>query len=233
MDSRIQLLLWVALSIVVGLIACIAYRARGERYWHEDATGTLVGEVALFVYHVGLPFVALIVGSISLDLLGLGTSWFRNDYLAGFTLNEWLTAVATATGAVMLVIVVLALNRRALTTVESPNRESGFALMRNAVYDEVHWALYRAPFILIFNDAFFGAVTGIIVMLGEWMLRRSITHGTLERSRLLVLILCAIASAFLFVSTRNVWVMIAADLAVRVGVNIISTVAPRPRASSR
>ena len=230
MDSRIQLLLWVTLSIVIGLGACVAYRARGERYWHEDATGTLVGEVALFVYHVGLPFVALIAGSISLDLLGLGTGWSRTDHLVGFTLTEWLTGIATAVGAVMLVIVVLALNRRAMDA--PPNRESTFVLVRNAVYDEVHWALYRAPFILIFADAFFGAIVGIAVMLGEWMLRRSITRGPLERNHLLVLILCAVVSAFLFVTTRNLWVMIAADLAVRLIANTISTTAPQPRASS-
>jgi len=233
MDPRIQLLLWLALSLVAGLGASVAYRARGERYWHDDAAGTFVGDVALFVYYIGLPFVALIAGSLSLDLLGFGTEWFRTDHLAGFTLGEWLTSIAIALGALLLVGVVLTLNRRALDVPAA--RESILAVLRDTAYDEVHWALYRAPFVLLFADAFFGAVAGIVVVLGERFVRQAMTHAAFDRSRLLVTVLCTIVSAFLFVTTRNIWLMMAADLALRIGVNraLIATIAPQPHASSR
>ena len=94
----------------------------------------------------------------------------------------------------------------------------------------MHWALYRAPLILLIGDAMLGAIAGIVLIVIEWVVRGMLTHRPMHREHALVLVLCLLTSAFLYVTTRNLWLMIAADIAIRV---VTATTVPQPGASSR
>ncbi len=230
MDTRIQLTLGVAASIVIGVVGLIAYRARGDAYWRDSGTGSLLAEIALFVYHIGLPFLALIAGSISLDLLGLGTDWSRGDHLAGFTLPQWFTGLAGAAGAVAFVLIALAGAKAPRTTTGYDS--SGFTWLRDAIYDEAHWVLYRSPFVLLFDDLFFGALAGLALVGLEWIIRQRIAPRESDRNERMLTLLCALTSALLYITTQNLWLMIGAHIVARaVGQRLIPTTAPQPRAS--
>jgi ABC-type antimicrobial peptide transport system permease subunit len=214
MDVRLQSLLWVIASVVIGVVALVAVRARGEDFWHATTLGGLTAEIALFLYQVGLPFLALIAGSVSLDLLGLGIDWFREDHLLGFTLREWLEGSAFTAGAVVFVIGVLAFTRAPNPTSITP--ESGLLALRNAIYDEAHWALYRSPFVLLLGDGMFGALAGLALVLIEHGVRQRVAPHQISRGRWLLLVLGLLTSALLFVLTQNLWLMIAANTLIRV-----------------
>lgn len=223
MAPELQLLLWVACSFGIGLVATVwLHRAgdsrRREAFETSDA-GMLVTEVASFLYKVGLPFLALIAGALSLDLIGLGTGWFSDDHVAGFTPLDWMRGIAVSFCAVAFVSVVSWLAMRTtMGLFPSQDVQSGFLLtLRDAAYDEVHWAFYRSPFILLFDDAYWGVIAGLVVIALEWLARLRVQGASPfdDRPHLLAMTCCALTSGLLYLTTRNLWLMIAAHVTIR------------------
>lgn len=230
MNPELRLILWVIGSVALGT-SVTAYLHRAGHAWRyraliESDLGAAVAEVASFVFYIGLPFLALITGAVSLDLLGLGSGIAgQSAMVAGFSVLSWVRAGATAALAVGFVLVVLWIALRSAPGDSSATQGQPGALliMRDAAYAEAHWAFYRAPFILLLDEAVWGAAVGSTLVAGEWLLhsrlrrqlQRRMRHESLDRVHTLILACCMITSGLLYVLTRNIWVMIVAQAAIR------------------
>jgi hypothetical protein len=219
MSPEIQVLLWVLASFTIGVVALMAleHASQGRGALWDTAIGGITAEVALFAYYIGLPFAALIAGALSLDLMGLGASWTDGQHIAGFTVDEWLRGIVIAAGVAGFVLMALRLSLpNAAGT--SLHHEGAFVSMRSALYEQAHWAFYRAPFMLLLNDAFLGAISGAALIGLEWLAHAFIQRGdTRSHARWWVMLCCLLAGAALFLLTQNLWLMIAADLIIRIG----------------
>lgn len=219
MNIEIQLLLWVLAAFAIGCIGLLAAEraSRGQGSLWDTAIGSITAEIALFAFAIGLPFAAVIAGALSIDLLGLGASWSDGQHIAGFTADEWLRSALIATAVVAFVLMALRLSTRDAEHT-SLHREGAFLNARNAFYEQVHWAFYRAPFVLLLNDAVVGAAAGIGFIALEWLAHALIRKGhRRSHAQWWLMVCCLLAGAALFLLTRNLWLMIAADLAIRAG----------------
>lgn len=226
MNPELQLILWVIGSVALGT-AVTAYLHRAGNAWRyraliESDLGAAASEVAAFMFYVGLPFLALIAGAVSLDLLGLGSGVAgQSAMIAGFSVLSWVRAGAAAALAVGFVLVVLWIALRSAPDDSSATQGQPGALliMRDAAYAEAHWAFYRAPLVLLLDEAVWGAAAGSILVAGEWLLhsrlRREFRRESPDRVHALILACCVITSGLLYVLTRNIWVMIVAQAAIR------------------
>lgn len=224
MSPELQLLLWVAGSFVAGLVI-VAYVHRAGGGWRhralaESELGGLIAEVASFVYHIGLPFLALIVGALSVDLLGLGAiAVDGGTMLAGFTPRDWMRSSIAAGLATGFVLAVLWMTGRAAGLYSAPatDRPNSLLILRDAAYAEVHWAFYRAPFVLLLQDAYWGTAAGFALIAIEWVLMRWLRRAPLhsDRPHTLTMACCALTSGLLYLAARNLWLMIAAHAAIR------------------
>ncbi|NJM42281.1 MAG: hypothetical protein HC853_16860, partial [Anaerolineae bacterium] len=109
MSNNLQLLGWVLITLLIGLAALqIAYKSGAgqlARLTQTTASGHLLGELAAFAFHVGIPFVALIFGALGLDHMALGQ--VQPNTLLGFTPFEWLrgTGITLATALFVLGVI--------------------------------------------------------------------------------------------------------------------------------
>lgn len=224
MNPELQLALWVAGSFAIGLAAVAAvHRSGAGRLRHalaESDLGSVFVEVALFIYYIGLPFGALIAGALGVDLFGLGAIAVESaSTLAGFTLRDWTRGSIAAGLATGFVLFVLWMTRRSadLTSALPDERPGALLILRDAAYAEAHWAFYRAPFVLLFQDAYWGAAAGFALVAVEWALARRLRHAPLhaDRSHTLVTTCCMLTSGLLYVTARNLWLMVVAHAALR------------------
>ena len=81
-----SLLIWVLGTWLVGaLVINLAHRSGAgqlARQVNITAEGHLIGEIAAFMFHIGIPFVAVIVGALGLDVMVLGN--VQPNTLLGF-----------------------------------------------------------------------------------------------------------------------------------------------------
>lgn len=219
MSAEIQLLLWVLGTFAIGCIGLIAANSasRGRGSLSDTTIGGITAEVSQFVFYIGLPFAAVITGALSLDLLGLGMSWTDGRHIAGFTVDEWARGAVIAAAVAVFVLLTLRWSSRG-TAADTNQHEGTFASIRNAFYEQTHWAFYRAPFILLLNDALFGVMVGTGLIALEW-LAHAVIHRNAARSpaRWWVMVCCVLAGGLLFLLTQNLWLMFATDLVIRIG----------------
>lgn len=219
MNIELQLLLWVLAAFATGCIALLAVEraSRGQGSLWDTAIGSISAEIALFVFTIGLPFAAVIAGALSIDLMGFGASWSDGQHIAGFTADEWLRGALIAAAVAGFVLMALRLTTRNAENA-TLHQEGAFQNARNAFYQQVHWAFYRAPFILLLNDGVIGVAAGAGFIALEWLAHAMIQKGELRsRAQWWLMVCCLLAGAALFLLTRNLWLMIAADLAIRIG----------------
>ena len=105
--------------------------------------------------------------------------------------------------------------------------------MRNAAYDEVHWAFYRSASALWFGDLYSGAVLGCVLIGFEWVLQpgfRAQIQSAELRPQLVLKLICLIVSSGLYLGVQNLWLMMAAHaLILIIGARLLSA---QPAASS-
>lgn len=228
MEARVELLIWTALSLLLGVVAVnAAHRAQGGRliqFAEETAAGALLREVGLFAFRVGLPFGALISGASGIDLMAMGKDLTAPDNILGFPFVDWARGVGQTSLVVSCVLLVLWLAGR----VAPGSRPWGVGAMgiRDAFYHEVHWTFYRAAPALWLGDFYWGVVIGMAPVILEWIAHpdTSFWLATIEgRQVLVVRLACLLTSGFLYLATRNLWLMIAADCVIQVaGSRLIS-----------
>jgi hypothetical protein len=149
--------------------------------------------------------------------MGLGASRMDGRHIAGFTPDEWLRGAGIAAATAAFVLMALRLSSRGDAS-GALQHEGVFIAIRNAFYEQAHWAFYRAPFILLINDAALGVIAGTGFIALEWLAHTFIQRGDKRsHARWWVMVCCLLAGAMLFLLTQNLWLMIAADLVIRIG----------------
>jgi len=185
------------------------------------------------LYYIGLPFVALLWGHDALVGRLLGLQRFDLSALSGggtdaATAANWLdwaydvgwtAALCAGTGAL------LALGwwacRRALviageTGVVAGANVSGWVLLREAAYHEVHWTFYRNMPILAWG-MYWGIWGGLALVALEAILNPAWRNGLADPQRAPAQLLrgaLAVVSSVLFLLTQNLWLALALHWAV-------------------
>ena len=216
MNDRYLTLALALGSVLLGVaVVNVSHRSGSGRIAQlaRARAGGLVGELALFSFSVGLPFVALILGLVGVDLLALGR--MRPDTWMGFAPSAWVTGTLAAAGATASALFMINFARHE-GRLHLPN--SILLSMRDALYDEARWALLRAPGMLWLPDLYWAAAAGLLLALAEWALHPELLPQLRDidgRTRLFLRFTCACVSALLFIATQNLWLMIAAGFIVR------------------
>lgn len=223
MEPRLELLLWVALSLGCGLLV-----VPGVLRSALGANLTLK-EVLRFAWMVGIPSVALLRGAAGPDVMGLGRDISQSDHVLGFTRAAWLDGAGASAAVCAIVLVVLWLGGKSAGQSGWPG--IGPRALRDALYNEAHWMFYRAAPALWLGDALAGAGIGFALMALEWLAHPGFARmqKTLAgRQRLAVMFACAAASAFLYLSIANLWLMMAANLVIQLAGSRVLARAAQP-----
>ena len=211
MIQALPLLVWVAATLLFGIIA--AQVAQHSLNMRTMAQG-VVGELLLFMYMIGIPFVALILGVVGQDLMGLGRP--RPDAILGFLDLEWIGGLARVALASLAVCGVLWLMGREQR--KGTNLSALLPSLRDSLYDEAHWAFCFSAGALALNDSYWGVLIGISLIVLTWVLhprfanRLATQHG---RQRLLIRSLCLLTSGLIYAGPQNLWLMLLGDVVIR------------------
>jgi hypothetical protein len=181
-------------------------------------------EASRFIYYLGIPFLAAVNGLLGTDVLGLfnAPGPAANGWL-GFPWQDWVRGLGWAVLVTLALVAVWVTGqffarRNALTPLErgpgGPKR-SIWQRWLYALYDQVHWAFYRSGPMLWLDDFYWGVWAGLGLVLLEatlnpalgWSLKDPQTAGPV-----LARLAMAGVSAFLFLMTRNLWLVLAAHL---------------------
>jgi len=180
-----------------------------------------VKQAAIFFYFVGLPYLALVLGILTPQSLGLtGLDYFllinwQSSALAAqlqqavtLMLLEWLldsTAVILAGAAALLLLVVIWHSLTRSRVKIELSRQSAL----NTIYAAVHWAFYRAIFWTITGDLYLGIVWGTLFTMLEWGLTCYIRgQWRARQQQFLVDTMLLISTGTIFFYSPNLWLLL-------------------------
>jgi hypothetical protein len=239
MDTRWQLVAYVFVSIILRMVAAQLSRRRTDIAWVRFLSEGWAASVLRFGYYIGLPYIALILGVVPgryMGLVGLGqlqdslSGWESGllaqirDYLSLVILN-WLPDVGTvvALGVAMLLFLGVtwlgyAYLRGNVVSGGNGHRSGpsshrgGYRLgVLQVIYQAVHWSFYRSAVWLLSGDLYLGAIGGIILVGGEWMLDAGWVHKARHALAGEVLRIDAsvlVATSLIFFFVPNLWLLI-------------------------
>ncbi|MEW6233354.1 MAG: hypothetical protein AB1566_13725 [Chloroflexota bacterium] len=207
--------------------------ARQMAGWHYAGS---VRRVLRFGYYVLIPYFALLAGVASPHHLGLlDLDWPRSLGLA------LLTALASmAAFALLWKKYFLALGRldadylRGLTPLDAVGLSTDTtSLVLDALYLEVHWALYRG-LAIAYLGYYGGSALALAIIAMEWLLSPGVRRalgipGKAELS--LFHLATAPVTTALFFGTRNLWATIPVHLALKATMSLVvlGRLAPRSK----
>lgn len=195
-DARWQLVAYVFASIVLWMVvAQLARRRTGVRWVHRLSQGW-VASILRFVYYVGLPYAALILGAVPARYLGLvgldrlqaapapSDAWqffFQARDAICLIMLDWLPDMDTMVG---LAVVVLILSGMIWLGYSHFRRSVAFVTGTDGlvsrkwvgpsivwiVYQAIHWSFYRSVVWLLTDNLYLGVIGGILLVGGEWLL---------------------------------------------------------------
>ena len=191
-DARWQLVAYVFLSIILWMVAAQLARRRDVPLARRLSAGW-AASILRFVYYIGLPYTALVLGVLPGRYLGLvGLNRLQTDAAggvgAGFLVQlrdaaslavlDWLPGVGAllSLGAIMLLLLSVAWlgysrARRGLSPgSEMSGAPSPFPSVAQAGYQAIHWSFYRSAVWLLTDDLYLAVVGGILLVGVEWLL---------------------------------------------------------------
>jgi len=233
-DPRWQLVAYGFLSIILWMVAAQLARRRDIPLARRLSTGW-AASILRFVYYVGLPYTALVLGVlpgrylglIGLDRLQAGAAggaeaslnaWHFLAQLrdgASLALLDWLPGVGTLLnlGTVMLLLLSVAWlgysrARRSLSPgLSGAGAPSPLPSMVQVGYQAIHWSFYRGVAWLLTDDLYLAVVGGILLVGVEWLLDPSRVAGVQHEEPLIdASLLIATSTIFLFVP--NLWLLV-------------------------
>jgi len=220
MEAKTELIIWSAINLLLCIVVVNAvYRVRQGQlidYVDSSTPGILLREVGLFIVMIGIPFITLISGAAGLDLLALGADLSAPNPIAGFAFANWARGIGVTAIVIACALLVLWVGNRS-----APRGETwriGWIGLRDAFYNEVHWTFYRAAPALWLGDAYWGVIVGTLLVLIEWFTHPTASAWTVDvagRQWLAVRLASLICSAFLYLATQNLWLMMAANLIIQ------------------
>jgi hypothetical protein len=231
-EAQLIPVLWTLASMTVAVLAILFVGPAQLDRLRANTGGRFLEQFLRLIYFIGVPYAALLRGSlaaIDLGLTGAGGS------LLGWSPAEWLRGLGTALtlGAIILLPIGLASRQiaRAGQPLGTDDRSAG-AVFVEAIYAEIHWAFYRAAPLILLTDVYAAVIFGALLVGVEWivvLLRNGLSPSPKERQRWLRRGALLTLSAALFVLTRSVWLALVAHLAVELLWQVwLRRLAPRP-----
>jgi hypothetical protein len=233
-DPPWQLVAYGFLSIILWMVAAQLTLRRDIPLARRLSTGW-AASILRFVYYVGLPYTALVLGVlpgrylglIGLDRLQTGAAggvdaglnaWRLLAQLrdaASLAILDWLPGIGTLLnlGAVMLLLLSIAWlgysrARRNLSTGPG-GAGTPFSLpsMVQVGYQAIHWSFYRSVAWLLTNDLYLAVVGGILLVGVEWLLDPGRMTGAQHEAPLIDASLL-IATSVIFLFVPNLWLLV-------------------------
>jgi hypothetical protein len=233
-DPRWQLVAYGFLSIVLWMVAAQLARRRDIPLARRLSTGW-AASILRFVYYVGLPYTALVLGVlpgrylglIGLDRLQIGTAggaeaglniWHLLAQLrdaVSLAILDWLAGAGTllSLGAVMLLLLSVAwlgYSRARRSLSPSPgeaNAPSHLPSMVQVGYQAIHWSFYRGIAWLLTDDLYLAVVGGILLTGVEALLDPGRETGA-QHEELLIDASLLIATSVIFLFVPNLWLLV-------------------------
>jgi hypothetical protein len=213
--NEMQLLpvVWTLASMTLAVLVILFVSPSLLTRLHASLGGRLAVQLLRLLYFVGLPYAALLTGSlapIDLGLTGAGGT------LLGWDVATWLRGLSTSLTIGIIVVLPIGLAswqiaRAAHGAAPGADDRSVGAVLVEALYSEVHWAFYRTAPLILLENAYAAALIGMVLVGVEWsveLIRNGLSHAPEDRQRWLRRLLLLALSATLFVLTRNLWLLI-------------------------
>ncbi len=207
--SETQLLpvVWTLISMTLAVLTMLFVSPALLARLHATLAGRIAVPVLRLLYFIGLPYLALLMGSLAPIDLGLAGS---GSGFLGWEAAAWLHGLSITLMVGLLVGLPVGLANgqiaRRGVPVSADDRSAG-AVLLEGLYAEVHWAFYRAAPLILLGDAYAAAVIGLLLVGVEWSVEL-IHSGLGDRPHWLRRVLLLAASATLFVLTRNLWLLL-------------------------
>jgi hypothetical protein len=206
-EAQLLPVVWTLASMTAAVLAILFVGPAQLDRLRATPGGRLLEPLLRLAYFLGVPYAALLTGSIAtidMGLTGTGGS------ILGWSPAEWLRGLSTALtlGAIVLLPIGAASRQiaRARRPLGADDRSAGVVIVE-AVYSEIHWSFYRAaPLILLvmFAAMLFGA---LVAWNGSGLIRNESPLPE-ERQRWLRRGVLLALSAALFALAGNVWLAI-------------------------
>ena len=205
--------------LVVSLVFPLGWsQLRPNQVDHSDRLYPLTGMVR-FLYFTGIPYLAVLLGLITLEQLGLtGLAYFNLiDWQANLFLElqqavtllllNWLldSGLAIVAGGSALIILVAFRWGLVQAGVRWPPRDLA---MVDIIYLALHWAIYRAIFWAATGDLYLGVVLGSAAVILEWVLMAKMRNQTLLSQTTLLNAVILILTAAAFFYSPNLWLLL-------------------------
>lgn len=215
-------LAWLAGSVLLYVLGTnVAWTLRWVPW---TASASLLAGLVRFAFYVGMPYVALLRGVISLTSLGLVEALQRSSLYQG---------AFVAAGAVILMGLIGWHYRREVISLDGGTgpllqatrqvlgQPWGWVLVLvTVIYQQIHWAFYRALPFLILDDRYTGAFLGLALVLLEAYASPRVRSDLADPARAEFLLLSAgfaVMTTVLFVLTGASWLGAGIHLAIAIG----------------
>ena len=210
-EAQLLPVVWTLASMTVAVLAILfAGPAQLDRL-RATPGGRLLEPLLRLIYFLGVPYAALLTGSIAtidMGLTGTGGS------ILGWSPAEWLHGLSTALTLGVIVLLPIGAASRQVARAGRPlgvDARSAGAVIVDAVCSEIHWAFYRAAPLIFLGDVYAAVLFGALLVGVEWLvelIRNGLSPLPEERQRWLRRGVLLALSAALFALTRNVWLAI-------------------------
>ena len=236
MDVHWQPVAYLVVSITLRMVAAQLSRRRTDISWVRLLGEGWAASVLRFVYYIGLPYLALILGVVPGRYLGLvGPGRLREpvsgpapgflaqirDHLSLVFLS-WLPDVGTIVGlgvVAMLLLGVTWLGYAHLRGIVASGDKINLASLQDrkapgvvrVIYEAVHWSFYRGVVWLLTDSLYLGVVGGILLVGAEWMLDSgwvADVRRAQTRDVLLVDASVLVATSVIFFFVPNLWLLL-------------------------
>jgi hypothetical protein len=221
----IEAWLWLIGSLVIAILwTNLAWLFRQPRF---DSTSKFISRATTYrfspwlfqflrlLYYVGVPYTALLLGQDAVvgRFLGLGGERVADSATIWLDwANDVGWAVALGVGTWLLLALGWWTYRRALAIAAGGDAGaeasvSGWVLLREAAYHEVHWTFYRNAPILIMGT-YWGGWAGLALVALEAALNPAWRKGFADPQQALAQLIrgaLATVSSVLFLKTENLW----------------------------
>jgi hypothetical protein len=210
-EAQLLPVFWTLASMTVAVLAILFVGAAQLDRLRATAGGRFLEQFLRLVYFIGVPYAALLTGSIGamdMGLTGAGGS------ILGWSPAEWLRGLSMALMLGVIVLIPVGAASRQIARAGQPlgadDRSAG-AVIVEAIYAEIHWAFYRAAPLILLGDVYTAVLFGVALVGVEWLvvlIRNGLSSAPDERQSWLRRGALLALSATVFALTRNVWLAI-------------------------
>ncbi len=218
-ETQLLPVVWTLASMTLAVLVILFVSPALLARLHATLGGRLAVQVLRLLYFIGLPYAALLTGSlapIDLGLTGAGGA------VLGWDVAAWLRGLSITLSVCVIVVLPIGLASWQMKRAHhdaplgADDRSVG-AVLVEALYAEIHWVFYRAAPLILLENAYVAALLGMGLVAVEWsveLIRNGLSPTPEDRQRWLRRVLLLAVSATLFVLTRNLWLLIAAHLVI-------------------